>query len=55
MEELMEGSVAAPIIFLIVVAVQYLSRYVQHNTSVFFSFFVNFRMISYLDACVWFC
>lgn len=29
----MEGSLAAPIIFLIVVAVQYLSRYVQHNTS----------------------
>ncbi|XP_006340002.1 uncharacterized protein [Solanum tuberosum] len=33
MEKSMEGSVAAPIIFLIVVAVQYLSRYVELNTS----------------------
>ncbi|CAN4105431.1 unnamed protein product [Withania somnifera] len=33
MEESPEGSVAAPIIFLIVVAVQYLSCYVQLNTS----------------------
>ncbi|KAM3343015.1 hypothetical protein P3S68_027981 [Capsicum galapagoense] len=33
MEESIEGSLVAPIIFLIVVAVQYFSRYVQLNTS----------------------
>lgn len=64
MEESMvklEGSVAAPMIFFIVVAVQYLSRYVEINMSVFFLIFtsfldflnlvyVNFTMICCLDT-----